>query len=268
MVAEDFELLALLLLTGEGLQNASSDPWVDVCSRHMTKTVLVIEDENGIAEPLVCLLELEGYTVVRADAGLPGAERAMAGDVDLVILDLGLPDVDGLEVCRRLRADGYEAGIMILTARGEELDRVVGLDVGADDYVAKPFALAELLARTRALLRRTSRRTSDAPVTIATPAGGLRIDRGSRRVWVDKTEIALTFKEFGVLAMLIQDSGSVVGREQLMHDVWDSNWYGTTKVLDVTIGRLRHKLTQSGCSSVVATVRGVGYRMEDLAPQA
>lgn len=268
MATAGFEMLVRLLLTVDGVQNPSADPWANVCSRQMTKTVLVIEDENGIAEPLVCLLEGEGYRVLRVDAGLPGIERVRAGDIDVVILDLGLPDIDGLEVCRRLRAEGYEAGIMILTARGEELDRVVGLDVGADDYLAKPFALAELLARTRALLRRTRPQTWHPPVADAPRADGLRVDLRSRRVWVDEKEIPLTIKEFGILAMLIDDFGAVVEREQLMHEVWDSNWFGTTKVLDVTIGRLRQKLTQSGCSSVVATVRGVGYRIEDSTPHA
>jgi len=229
----------------------------------MTKTVLVVEDDDGIAVPLVRMLKREGYEVVRVSAGLPGVERVANGDVDLVLLDLGLPDIDGLEVCRMLRADGYQGGILILTARGEELDRVFGLDVGADDYLSKPFSLAELLARTRALLRRSAPRGVPASTPIASVDGGLRIDTAARRVWIDDTEVALTMKEFGVLAMLVEDSGAVVDREQLMHEVWDSNWFGSTKVLDVTVGRLRQKLEENGSPARIVTVRGVGFRIEE-----
>lgn len=228
--------------------------------------VLVVEDDEGIAEPLVRTLEREGYAVERCSEGLPALERALGGGVDLVLLDLGLPDLDGLEVCRRLRAGGYPAGIMILTARGGELDRVVGLDVGADDYMAKPFALAELLARTRALLRRTAVRVPAGPGPGS--RDGLSLDTAARRVWVDSEEIALTTKEFDLLALLCQERGTVVTRERLMDEVWDSNWYGSTKTLDVTIGRLRQKLEEFASSARVVTVRGVGFRLEDGAPDA
>jgi len=231
----------------------------------MASTVLVVEDDEGIAFPLVHTLDREGYDVVRADAGVPAVDRVCEGDIDLVILDLGLPDIDGLEVCRRIRAKGVECAIMILTARGGELDRVVGLDVGADDYMAKPFGVAELLARTRALLRRS---TSRGPAA-ATPAQdpGLAVDVSARRVLVNGAEVSLTSKEFDVLALLVRDRGAVVTREQLMDEVWDSNWFGSTKTLDVTVGRLRQKLADSGCSSQVVTVRGVGFRLDDGAPQ-
>ena len=240
--------------------------------------VLVVEDDDGIAIPLVRTLEREGYTVERTAEGLPAVTRATSGDIDLVVLDLGLPDIDGLEVCRRMRAGGYDNGIMILTARGGELDRVVGLDVGADDYIAKPFALSEFLARTRALLRRTGNHDSARGDPVAganhgnTGAGGahvaatpdaLRIDTRSRRVWVEQTEVGLTTKEFDVLALLCRDRGTVVTREQLMDEVWDTNWYGSTKTLDVTVGRLRQKLEEFSSPSQVVTVRGVGFRMED-----
>jgi len=223
--------------------------------------VLVVEDDDGIAIPLVRTLEREGYSVERSAEGLPAIERASRGDIDLVVLDLGLPDIDGLEVCRRLRGERYENGILILTARGGELDRVVGLDVGADDYMAKPFALAEFLARARALLRRSSRTAVVADAD--PPSDELRIDTQSRRVWVEETEVALTTKEFDVLALLCEERGTVVTRERLMHEVWDSNWYGSTKTLDVTVGRLRHKLDERSSPSRVVTVRGVGFRLED-----
>ena len=226
--------------------------------RTMASTVLLVEDDNGIAAPLVRILRREGYEVIRADTGGVAVERVADGGIDLIFLDLGLPDMDGLEVCRRLRKDGFSGGIMILTARGDELDRVEGLDVGADDYLAKPFALAELLARTRAVLRRTTP-VAEAP---RTAAGGLRINAGARRAWVDDTEISFTAKEFDVLAMLLDGAGTVVRREALMRHVWDDHWFGSTKVLDVTVGRLRQKLDHSGSATGIVTVRGVGFRIE------
>ena len=223
--------------------------------------LLVVEDDDGIALPLVRTLEREDHDVVRVDTGTAGLERAAAGDIDLVLLDLGLPDIDGLDVCRQLRADGYDGGILILTARGGELDRVVGLDGGADVYLAKPFGLAELLARTRALLRRSARPSAREQES-ATPDGGLRVDRQARRAWVDDREVALTSKEFDLLALLDSERGAVLTRERLMDEVWDENWFGSTKTLDVTVGRLRQKLEDARAPVVVTTVRGVGFRLE------
>ncbi len=230
-------------------------------------TVLIVEDDEGIAMPLVRTLGREGYDVERVGEGSVAVQRALAGEVDLMILDLGLPDIDGLEVCRQVRAGGYDGGVLILTARGGELDRVVGLDVGADDYMSKPFGLAELLARTRALLRRSGSSpvpTEAEPVLIP----GLRIDVQARRVWAGENEVSLTTKEFDVLALLSEDRGSVVTRDRLMDEVWDSNWYGSTKTLDVTVGRLRQKLEESDAPARVVTVRGVGFRLEDGALDA
>jgi DNA-binding response OmpR family regulator len=235
----------------------------------MATTVLVVEDDDGIAEPLVRTLEREGYDVIRAATGLGAVERAAQRGIDLVVLDLGLPDIDGLEVCRRIRDGGSAVAILILTARGGELDRVVGLDVGADDYMAKPFGLAELLARIRALLRRSGAVGSHEAESLAPVAlVGLRVDSSARRVWVDDVEVALTSKEFDVLALLSTDRGSVVTRERLMDEVWDSNWYGSTKTLDVTVGRLRQKLEDMKSPARVVTVRGVGFRLEDDASDA
>ncbi|WP_425575055.1 response regulator transcription factor [Nocardioides panacisoli] len=231
----------------------------------MTHSLLVIEDDDGIAVPLVRTLEREGYSVERVATGEAGIDRATRGGLDLVILDLGLPDVDGLDVCRRLRSDGHEAGIMILTARGGELDRVVGLDVGADDYLAKPFALAELLARTRALLRRVTRggpAAEDTPSVAADTTSGLRVDVQARRVWVGDAEVSLTSKEFDLLALLDSERGNVLTRERLMDEVWDENWFGSTKTLDVTVGRLRQKLEDAAAPVTIVTVRGVGFRLE------
>ncbi len=240
--------------------------------------LLIVEDDDAIAAPLLRALQREGYDVDRVSAGQPAIDAVAAGGVDLVLLDLGLPDMDGLDVCRRLRTDGFAGGIVILTARAGELDRVVGLDVGADDYLAKPFSLSELLARVRALLRRSHRpAVVDAPTPTVTPtpsaaaptASGspaptdFRLDRAARRVWAGDTELALTAKEFDVLALLDHHRGAVVSRETLMAEVWDENWFGSTKTLDATIGRLRQKLQDSLAPIALGTVRGVGFRLED-----
>jgi DNA-binding response OmpR family regulator len=231
-------------------------------------TVLIVEDDEGIAMPLVRTLGREGYDVERVSEGATAVAKALTGSVDLMILDLGLPDIDGLEVCRQVRAGGYDGGVLILTARGGELDRVVGLDVGADDYMSKPFGLAELLARTRALLRRSGAGTAASDGETAPDPSGLRIDTHARRVWAGEQEVGLTTKEFDVLALLNEDRGSVVTRDRLMDEVWDSNWFGSTKTLDVTVGRLRQKLEESEAPARVVTVRGVGFRLEDGAPDA
>ena len=231
----------------------------------MAQRVLVVEDEEDIAFPLVRTLEREGYDVEWVDSG----ERALAtvaSTPDLVILDLGLPDIDGLEVCRRAREAGYQGAIIIVTARAGELDRVVGLDYGADDYLAKPFGLAELQARVRALLRRTG--VLAAGAVDPAPPDGLRIDVDARRVFAGEGEVLLTGKEFEVLNILAANRDKVVSRGRLMADVWDENWYGSTKTLDVTIGRLRQKLESVGATDRVVAVRGVGFRLEGGTPDA
>jgi DNA-binding response OmpR family regulator len=226
--------------------------------------VLVVEDEEDIAFPLVRTLEREGYAVTWVEDGQTALDRLKSEQDDVVILDLGLPDMDGLEVCRKAREGGYDGAIMIVTARAGELDRVVGLDYGADDYLAKPFGLAELQARVRALLRRTSGSQSGSAddVDAADGAGGLRIDVGARRVYAGTDEVSLTGKEFEVLNILAANRDQVVPRSRLMADVWDENWYGSTKTLDVTIGRLRQKLESVGVTERVVAVRGVGFRLE------
>ena len=203
--------------------------------------VLVVEDEDDIAFPLVRTLEREGYDVTWIETGRKALAHLRLETPDIMILDLGLPDMDGLDVCRAARDGGFDGGIMIVTARAGELDRVVGLDFGADDYLSKPFGLAELQARVRALLRRSQANQSGGSTTTET-ATGLRIDPDARRVTYDQTEVALTAKEFDVLALLAVSRDKVVSRDRLMADVWDENWYGSTKPLDVTIGRLRQKL--------------------------
>jgi DNA-binding response OmpR family regulator len=225
----------------------------------MGQRVLVVEDEEDIAFPLVRTLEREGYEVTWVDNGQKALDSLASDPSEVVILDLGLPDFDGLEVCRRARDAGYAGAIMIVTARAGELDRVVGLDYGADDYLAKPFGLAELQARVRALLRRTASLAGVAPDAAD---GGLRIDVAARRVYAGEAEVALTGKEFEVLNILAAHRDKVVSRDRLMADVWDENWYGSTKTLDVTIGRLRQKLESVGVTERVVAVRGVGFRLE------
>ena len=181
--------------------------------------VLLAEDDPAISEPLARALRREGYDVGVSDDGLRALSAAQ-DNPDLVILDLGLPSMDGLEVCRRLRAEGRTAPILILTARADEVDTVVGLDAGADDYVTKPFRLAELLARVRALLRRT-------PSAGGEEDGGVRIDAQARRAYMNDEELQLTAKEFDLLRVLVREQGKVVSREQLMREVWETQWFGS-----------------------------------------
>ena len=217
--------------------------------------VLLAEDDPAISEPLARALRREGYEVdVRADgrAALEGANE----NPDLVVLDLGLPYIDGLEVCRRIRADGRTVPVLILTARVDEVDLVVGLDAGADDYVTKPFHLAELLARVRTLMRRH-------PTEGGAPSSGVRIDPDGRRAFFDEEELQLTAKEFDLLRVLVREQGKVVSREQLMREVWDTVWFGSTKTLDMHISVLRRKLGDDATQPrYIATVRGVGFRFE------
>jgi len=233
----------------------------------MAQRVLVVEDEEDIAFPLVRTLEREGYEVTWLDSGKKALEFVTGNPVEVMILDLGLPDVDGLEVCRRARDAGFAGAILIVTARAGELDRVVGLDYGADDYLSKPFGLAELQARVRALLRRMN-----AGAGSSSAGGGkdhgLRIDVPARRVYAGEDEVPLTSKEFEVLNILAANRDKVVSRGRLMADVWDENWYGSTKTLDVTIGRLRQKLEGVGVTDRVVAVRGVGFRLEGGTPDA
>jgi DNA-binding response OmpR family regulator len=221
--------------------------------------VLVVEDEEDIAFPLVRTLEREGYDVVRVESGATALKYAADDEVQVMILDLGLPDMDGLEVCQKARAAGYTGAILIVTARAGELDRVVGLDYGADDYLSKPFGLAELQARVRALLRRTGRSQQAEAQPVRDDL--LRIDQGARRVFYGDYEVQLTGKEYDVLDLLVAHRGNVVARDRLMADVWDENWYGSTKTLDVTIGRLRQKLEKADVSERIVAVRGVGFRL-------
>src|SRR5688572_24383542 len=218
--------------------------------------VLLAEDDAAISEPLARALRREGYEVEVREDGPTALDFGLQGSVDLLVLDLGLPGMDGLEVCRRLRSEGQAFPVLVLTARADEVDTVVGLDAGADDYVTKPFRLAELLARVRALLRRNP---SDAA-----PAHDLvRIDPEGRRAWFRDEELQLTAKEFDLLRVLVREQGKVVSREQLMREIWETAWFGSTKTLDMHISVLRRKLGDDAAQPrYIATVRGVGFRFE------
>ena len=214
-------------------------------------SVLIVEDDLGIAAQLVRALSRGGYQV---DHVVTGREALHRPDADVVLLDLELPDTDGVAVCRALRQRS-DAAIIVVTAYGEESDRIVALDAGADDYLVKPFGLGELLARIRAALRRAR------PGGEVIRHGPLAVDVRTRKVTVADEEIALTPKEFDILECLAIDPGRVRSRQEILEAAWDSNWYGPTKVLDVHVAALRKKL---GVPGLIETVYGRGFRLGDL----
>jgi DNA-binding response OmpR family regulator len=220
----------------------------------MASRILVVEDDEAIASGLERVLVGQGYDVQRTARGREAL--ALATDVQLVVLDLGLPDVDGITVCRTLRESRPELAILILSARDQELDVVAGLDAGADDYLVKPFRLSELLARVRAHVRRVRDLAEDADDTVE--GGGVRLDLAARRAWADGDELTLRPKEFDLLALLVSEAGRVVTRERIMTRVWQTEWMGSTKTLDTHVLSLRQKLG----AEAITTLRGVGYRFE------
>ena len=213
--------------------------------------VLLVEDDDSIAVPLAVGLRREGFTVTRAASG---EEALAAPEADFVLLDIRLPDVDGFTVCRELRARS-DVPIIVVSARGEEVDRVVGLELGADDYVVKPFGLRELVARMRAVSRRKSGPRDDAGEL---KAGPLAVDLRAHRITCDGRELAVTAKEFDLLALLVREAGAVVDRERILRDVWNTTWYGSSKTVDVHVASLRRKL---GDPTLIETVRGIGFRL-------
>jgi len=218
--------------------------------------ILVVEDEASISNLVVSYLRKEGYEVFTAADGSAGLKAARAVKPDLIVLDIMLPGMDGLEVLAQIRREANPY-VILLTARSEEVDKIVGLSVGADDYVTKPFSMRELTARVKAALRRLH----SGPQT-----GGLlvfqhvRIDVAARLAWFDDQPVGLTAMEFDLLRVLAEHAGMALSREQLLEKVWGTNYYGESRVVDVHIGHLRQKL---GGEAVIATVRGVGYRFDD-----
>jgi DNA-binding response OmpR family regulator len=223
--------------------------------------LLLVEDDPDIGDQLAGALAAQGHRVRWAKTGRAALDHAGRGDrVDLVLLDVGLPDMDGTELCRRLKARLDDTIIVMLTARTDEIDVVLGLDAGADDYLTKPFRLLELLSRVRAHLRRGGG-THGPAVTAA--VGPLQLDPGSRRVTVEGIEVPLRAKEFDLLSVLVRNAGEALTRERLMAEVWDENWSGSTKTLDMHVLALRRKLAAAGLpGEQISTLRGYGYRYE------
>ena len=226
----------------------------------MALRILLIEDEPSISEPFTAALRREGFDPVVARTAEEGLALARDAEPALVLLDLTLPDGDGRDVCRSLRRDS-DVPIIMLTARGTETDRIVGLELGADDYVVKPFSSGEVIARIRAVLRRAEAASPGAPPPPPVEIGGLEVDFAARQVRLDGAPVELSRKEFDLLAELVRHAGRVVSREDLMARVWDENWFGSTKTLDVHVGWLRRKLGDDPAAPrFVHTVRGVGFR--------
>jgi DNA-binding response OmpR family regulator len=214
--------------------------------------VLLVEDEDSIAEPLAAGLRKEGFNVARVATG---AAALAAPSGDIVLLDLRLPDTDGFTVCRELR-ERTDVPIIIVSARGEEVDRVIGLEIGADDYIVKPFGLREVVARIHAVARRSAGRQRSRANEIV--AGPVAIDIQAHRVLVDGRDVHLTGKEFDLLVVLASDAGAVVDRERILREVWNTTWYGSSKTIDVHVAALRRKL---GDPTLIEAGRGVGLRM-------
>lgn len=224
-------------------------------------TVLVVEDEKNLAEALRFNLERQGYDVMVEHDGYGALRRLESSDPQLLILDIMLPGLDGFEVCRRVRAQS-NVPILMLTARGEEVDRVLGLEIGADDYVSKPFSLRELEARVRALLRR-GEMTSAAPPGLEVQSGNLRISTEARRVWLDDEELTLRPREFELLAFFMRNRGLALSRRQLLDGAWGREYVGDERTVDVHVRALREAIEPDPSNPTrIVTVRAVGYRFE------
>ena len=224
------------------------------------ETVLVVDDDALISNSIAYALKQEGYGVVLAATGNAALEQAALHHPDLVVLDVGLPDINGVEVCRRLRRES-SVPIMFLTARQEEVDKVVGLDAGGDEYITKPIGIAELAARVRALLRR-SRLSATRPATLEYRVEDVLLDARAHRVEVRGKEITLTPREFDLLHLLISNAGQALSRQHILDSVWGAEWFGDENVVEVFIRQLRRKIERDpDRPRLIETVRGVGYRL-------
>jgi DNA-binding response OmpR family regulator len=222
-------------------------------------TILVVEDDPSIADLVDLYLRKDGHDVVSVGTGAAALTAVGHRHPDVVVLDIGLPDMDGLEVCRRIRADDPAMGIIFLTARDEEVDRVLGLEFGADDYVTKPFSPRELVARVKALLRRAEVRADRVDAPVVHRLGAVELDEGRREVRRDGVTVALTTREFDLMAHLLRNRGLALTRRQLLDGAWGPDWIGDERTVDVHVRQLRRKL---GDDLPLATVWGVGYRLD------
>jgi len=221
--------------------------------------ILIVEDDTTVRDTLALNLRAEGYEIATAADGEAGLGAARSGKPDLVVLDVMLPKLDGLTVCRILRREST-VPIILLTARGTETDKIIGLETGADDYIVKPFSLGEFLARARAALRRGQ---TNAALSKELISGNLRLDLQGRRAFLEQAELALTPREFDLLAALMRNQGVVLTRELLLASVWGDHYPGETRTVDVHVSWLRKKIeTDAASPTRIATVRGVGYRFE------
>lgn len=228
----------------------------------MAEKILLVDDEEMIVESIEYALLQEGYEVVRASNGQEALQQVQLTKPNLIVLDLMLPQLSGLEVCRLLRREHNDVPIIMLTAKGEEIDRVIGLEVGADDYLIKPFSLRELVARIKALLRRSKASDSDTKQAKVYQHQDLTINLSEHRVTVGERVVELSPKEFKILAMLMSTPGRVFSREELLEQVWGLDFYGDTKTVDVHIRWLREKIEEDpSAPKYVQTVRGFGYRL-------
>ena len=227
-----------------------------VLGHNVSVKVLLIEDDDAIASSLLAALAGTGIDAQREKTAAEGQAKAISENFDVILLDLGLPDGDGLDVARKIR-ETAPTPIIIVSARGDEVDRIVGLEIGADDYVVKPFSQRELLARIRAVVRRNVPRDTE----VATTTSRLFIEEKSRRATLDGIEVSLTAKEFDVLNFLAQEPGVVFRRTEILDGVWDTEWYGTTKTLDAHVAAIRKKLGHQGW---IEAVRGVGFKFVEI----
>lgn len=232
----------------------------------MKQRILVIEDEQSIGLAVRDELEFEGFDVELIEDGSAGLQAILDDPPDLIVLDLMLPGMSGFEICREVRRNDLTTPIVILTARGQEVDRVRGLDLGADDYLVKPFSLAELLARIRAVLRRAGAPDPDSGPPLCLELAGLRVDRKKHRVWKQNREVNLTLKEFKLLELLLLNPGEVISRDKFLDQVWGTEVFVTDRTVDTHISALRKKIEDNPEEpSFILSVRGVGYKFnEDL----
>ena len=224
-------------------------------------TILLVEDDATLAETLRYNLEREGYTVIGAGDGVTALELARHDKPDIVVLDVMLPRLDGFSVCRMLRKESA-IPIIMLTARQDEVDRIAGLELGADDYLTKPFSVGELLARIRAILRRSDRSSGSGADRDVLHIGTIKLDAGSRRIWRNDVEIQLSQKEFDLLACLMRNRGLALSRDVLLERVWGFDYVGDGRTVDVHIRRLRKAINGKGEDDVIRTVRSAGYALD------